>query len=223
MSSSGDYSPPSDPWGEVPDAWDPAAGTMWRQPAGAGPGADPGAGPGSGYPPPPPYTDVPFRPPPPRRNLGLYAVVAVLVLLAAGGAGYALYLLSGDDGDPGANQTPGPTPTGQVTGTPGAGASPGDNVGLSAAAARTDDCLVNDGTADQTQMRIVRCEDDDRPDEAVVYRVLAVVDEQVAGEDNDARHDSAQQICDAAVGEYTHHYFEIGDESSFVLCMAQQG
>ncbi|MPZ28055.1 MAG: hypothetical protein GEV12_17010 [Micromonosporaceae bacterium] len=235
MSSSGDYGPPSDPWGEAPDVWDPAAGT-WRQPAGAGHGAPtgapvpgagpgpgrPGAGPGSAYPPPPPpHTDVPFRPPPPRRNLGLYAVVAVLVLLAAAGAGYALYLLSGDDGDAGANPTPGVTATGGATGTPGPSGSPPDRIGLSAAAARADDCLVNEGTTDQTQMRIVRCDGDDLPDAAVVFRVLAVVDEQVTGEDGDARHLSAQQIC-AEVDGYTHHYFEIGDEASFVLCMARE-
>lgn len=215
MSSSGDYSPPSDPWGEVPDVWDSAAGA-WRQP----PVPDPGR-PGPPYQPPsrtvPPYQP----PPPPRRNVGLYAVVAVLVLLAAGGAGYALYLLSGDGGDPGANRTPGPTPTGQVTGTPGPSGSPSDNVGLSAAAARKDDCLVNEGTAEQTQMRIVRCEDGEVPDDAVMYRVLAVLDEQVSGADDDARHVSAQRIC-AEVDGYTHHYFEIGDESSFVLCMVER-
>lgn len=245
MSSSGDYGPPSDPWGEAPDGWDPATGG-WSPspppgspgtpgtppghppmgaaaglPGGPPPGPDP-ARPGSPYPP-PPRTVPPYQPPPPpRRSLGLYAVVAVLVLLAAGGAGYALYLLSGEDGGPGANPTSGPTPAGQVTGTASPGASPGDNIGLSAAAAREDDCLVNDGTAEQTQMRIVRCEDDDRPEGTVVFRVLAVVEQRVAGESNDARHDSAQQICDAAADAYTHHYFEIGDESSFVLCMAQE-
>lgn len=231
MSSSGDYGPPSDPWGEAPDVWDPAAGAWSRPPATPPPSATPAPGlgppvpdpgrPGPPYPPPsrtvPPYQP----PPPPRRSLGLYAVVAVLVLLAAGGAGYALYLLTGDDGDPGANPTPGVTPTGQVTGTPDPSGSPSDNIGLSAAAARADDCLVNEGTTEQTQMRIVRCEGGEVPDGTVVYRVLAVIDEQVSGEDDAARHVSAQRIC-AEVDGYTHHYFEIGDESSFVLCMTEE-
>jgi hypothetical protein len=144
-------------------------------------------------------------------------VVAVLVLLAAAGVGYALFLLSGD-GEPGARGTPAPAVTG--TATPDPSASPGDNIGLSAAVARVDDCLVNEGSTEQTQMRIVRC-DEPGPD-AVVYRVLAVVNEQVEGEDDGARHASAQAIC-ADIEGYTHHYYEIGGQNSFVLCMAQLG
>jgi hypothetical protein len=150
-------------------------------------------------------------PPPPRRNTALYAVVAVVVLLAAAGVGYALYVLSGD-GEPGVAATTGP-------GSPGPSASPRDNVGLSAAVAEADDCLVNDGNPSQTQMRIVRC--DDEVETGATFRVLAVIDQRVEGEEDDARHASAQAIC-ADVEGYTHHYFEVGEQSSFVLCMAER-
>jgi hypothetical protein len=146
----------------------------------------------------------------------MYAVVTVLVVLAAVGVGYALYVLSGDDG--GSTAAPDPGPVG-ATGSPGPSASPRDKIGLSAAVAEVGDCLVNDGTTDQTQMRIVRCDEDAA---GVVFRVLAVIDERVQGEDDDARLASAQSICASTEG-YTHHYFEVGEQSSFVLCLAEPG
>jgi hypothetical protein len=142
--------------------------------------------------------------------------MAVLVLLAAAGVGYALFLLSGD-GDSGAANPPGPISTG--TATPDPSASPADNIGLSAAAARADDCLVNDGTTAETAMRIVRC-DEPPAEDGVVYRVLEVVSQRVEGEDDESRHASAQAICDQIDG-YTHHYYEVGEQTSFVLCMAE--
>ena len=210
----GDYQPPADPWGQPTDAWgQPTDGWAGQPTQPTRPGGYPEPGypgppyPGPGHPPPPPSS-------PPRRNLGLYAVVAVLVLLAAAGVGYALYVLTGDDSGP----TAGPSAGLTGTGSPDPSASPPDNIGLSAAVARVDDCLVNDGTSDQTQMRIVRCDEDSQ---SVVYQVLTVIDQRVDGADNDARNASAQAICAATEG-YTHHYFEVAEQSSFVLCMAQQ-
>jgi hypothetical protein len=133
-------------------------------------------------------------------------VVAVVVLLAASGVGYALYVLSGD-GEPGVAATTGPGPS----------ASPRDNVGLSAAVAEVGDCLANDGTFDQPQMRIVRCGEP----EGESYEVLAVLEERAAGSTKSDQDASAQQIC-ADVEGYTHHYFEVGEQSSFVLCMTEQ-
>ena len=213
----GDYGPPADPWGQPTDAWGGQATEPWGATAtpptgylGAGYG-QPGH-PGPAYPGSPPPEPPP---PPPRRNTALYAVVAVVVLLAAAGVGYALYVLTGD-GEPGVAATNAPP------GSPGPSASPRDNVGLSAAVAELDDCLVNDGNPSQTQMRIVRC-DDDQAENELVFRVLAVIDQRVEGDEDDARHASAQAIC-ADVEGYTHHYFEVGEQeqSSFVLCMAER-
>jgi hypothetical protein len=180
-------------------------------------GAPLGAGP------PPPEWDAPppeRDPPPPRRNAGLYATVAVLVVLAAAGVGYALYLLSGDDegGSPGAAGTSEPRPAGTAgqSTAPDPSASPRDNIGMNAAMALVDDCLVNDGNAAEPQMRIVPC---DAASEAQVFQVLAVFDERVEGEGETAN-EQAQGICSETEG-YTHHYYEVGDTTSFVLCMTE--
>lgn len=230
--------PPSDPWGApVPGPYQP----------------DPGyGGYAEPYPPPyeqpypepyhePPYQQPPYRepypepyrdpyppqpppaPPPPRRNLGLYVTVVVLVVLAAAGVGYALYLLSGDEGDPGTPGTlatagPSPAATGDPTASPGPAGSPPDNIGMNAAMARVEDCLVNDGSAEQPQMRIVPCDADEA---SQVFRVLAIVDERIEGE-GEAANQQAQSAC-AETDGYTHHYYEVGDGASFVLCMAEEG
>lgn len=199
----GDYRPPSDPWGQATEHWDHEPRT-WPDPA---PGYRQPRHSGTEYP----------GAPPPRRNYGLYAAVAVLVVLAATGVGYALFLLTGD-ANPEAGQSPGPTATGTATATPDPSAPPADRIGLSAAVAAVDDCLVNDGTDEETQMRIVACDGTD--EQRVIYRVLTVIDQRVEGEDEDARHASAQAIC-ADIEAYTHHYFEAGDPDSFVLCMAE--
>lgn len=215
----GDDRPPADPWGGAPEP-------SWGQPPATPPGGYPPGGylPG-GYPPGGYRPPMPSPPPPaspPRTNFGLYALVAVLVLLAAAGVGYALFLLSGDDEDPQAGDRPGPTSTAGGSASPGATPSPGDNIGLSAAVARVGDCLVNEGSSEETAMRIVRCDEELDGDDVVVYRVLAVLEEQVQGDDNPARLNSAQQICSGTEG-YTHHYFEVATENSFVLCMAEVG
>ena len=203
-----EYGPPSDPWGAAPvaDSWNDYGVTAPPQPT---------------YRPFDPYDDpYEIRPgPPPRRNIGLYALVATLVVLAAGAVGYALFLLSGDDsantsatgGTPTEAATGGPTDS---TGTPDPNESPRDNIGMNAAMAQVDDCLVNDGTAEQPQMRIVPCDTDE---DTQVYQVLAIFNERVEGE-GEAANDQAQQICSGTEG-YKYHYYEVSESASFVLCM----
>lgn len=218
--------PPSDPWGtQVPGGYqpDPRYGGYaepypppYEQPYPEQQYLEP--------PHPEPYPEPAYREPypPPRRNLGLYATVVVLVVLAAAGVGYALYLLSGEEGDGGtpgalASADPGPAATTDPTASPDPAGSPPDNIGMNAAMAQIDDCLVNDGTAEQPQMRIVAC---DAEEPSQVFRVLAVVDERIEGE-GEAANQQAQSACGGTEG-YTHHYYEVGDGTSFVLCMAEE-
>lgn len=178
-----------------------------------------------GHGPPPPEWDVPPAepPPPPRRNLGLYVTVAVLVVLAAAGVGYALFLLSGEEGDGGtpiaADPTTDPTPaaTGGQTTSPDPNGSPPDNIGMNAAMAQVDDCLVNDGTAEQPQMRIVPCDADEA---ARMFRILEIFDQRIEGE-GEAANAEAQGVCAETEG-YTHHYYEVSESASFVLCMTEE-
>ena len=185
------------------------------------------AEPGPSSPAPPPAGPDPMVLPsagrPPRsarsRLLGLYAMVAALVLVAAAGVGYALFLLTGDD-EPDENLTVAPTTTPPATGDPTPATeptpNPRDNLGMNAAMALVDDCLVNDGTMDDPQMRIVSCDTDES---SQVFRVLAIFDEEVEGQ-GEVADEQAQQIC-ADVDGYTHHYYEVGEAASFVLCLAE--
>jgi hypothetical protein len=199
-----EYGPPSDPWGSAPvtDSWNDYGATQ------------------------PPYSSYdPYGEPhharampPPRRNAGLYAVVALLVVLAASGVGYALYLLSGDDGETTAGGgTPAPTTSAAPSTSPGASASPRDNVGMNAAMAQVDDCLVNDGTDGQPEMRIVPCDTDE---DTQVFQVLAIFSERVDGE-GDAANEQAQAVCADTEG-YKFHYYEVSENASFVLCMTDR-
>jgi hypothetical protein len=196
-----EYGPPSDPWGAAP------AADSWNDYGSAQP-------PYSSH---DPYAEPHHarEMPPPRRNVGLYAVVALLVVLAAGGVGYALYLLSGGDGDTTADgPTPAATTSAGPSGSPAPGGTPRDNIGMNAAMAQVDDCLVNDGTVDDPRMRIVAC---DAEEDAQVFQVLAIFGDRVEGE-GAAANEHAQSICSGTEG-YEYHYYEVGDGASFVLCM----
>lgn len=230
----GPYGPPADPWGERPtEPWggrpsEPWSDQVTRQQsfspgsAAGPPAAGPPYGPAGGPDLPPGYGTGPDLPPgyglldePRRRPIGLYAVVAVIVVLAAVGVGYALFLLSGDDGgqlDALPPATPDPTASPSTTGQ-----ADRDNIGMNAAMALVSDCLVNDGTANEPQMRIVPCDTDE---EAQLYQVLEIFNERVEGE-GQAANEQAQRICRDTEG-YTHHYYEVGQTASFVLCMAEQ-
>lgn len=169
---------------------------------------------------------------PPRRSIVLYAVVAVLAVLAAVGVGYALFLLTSGDDDQSAGSTP------LATGSPSAeangdgaddGAEEGDGeesgdpdadtLGMNAAMAQEGDCLANDGTPDNPQLRIVACDDEEEAAAGQIFRVVAVVSARVEGEGSEAN-EEAQEIC-AETDDYTHHYYEVADDASFVLCMAE--
>jgi hypothetical protein len=205
-------------WGEEPGRWGPEEYGPPSDPWGAAPVADSWNDYGSTAPPHSPYDD-PYSgrgTPPPRRNVGLYALVAVLVVLAAGAVGYALYLLSGDEPEEttGGGATPSPTTSATASSEPDASASPRDNIGLNATQAQVDDCLVNDGTDNQPQMRIVACDSDEG---SQVFRILAKFDERVEGE-GAAANEQAQEVCSGTEG-YKFHYYEVSETASFVLCM----
>lgn len=192
------YEPPSDPWG--------AAGA-WGDPVPAPSGYPPASPPGGARP------DQRHLGRGPRQNGALVVLVAMLVLLVAGGTATALYLISGESA-PVAGRTASPTEattTADPAPTEPSGTTP-DNTGLAAGLTQVGDCLVNDGDNDVPQMRIVACGSDTEKER---FRVLARFEQAVA---NDAE---AQQVC-AEVEDYQYHYFFISEqeEQSFVLCLA---
>lgn len=197
-----EYTPPSDPWGDAA-LFDPYAAppsSYHPHPAGA---ADWRATDWHTAP-----TAAPAPPPPARHNTALLVALALAVLVAAAALATTVYVVSGDE--PAAAPSPSPD-----TGT-GGGTTPGprpstDNLGLAAGFARVGDCLVNDGTADEPQMRITLCDADE---EGPVYRVLARFDTLV--EDDDG----ARRVCGSTDG-YRYHYYFIneGRDEGFVLCM----
>jgi hypothetical protein len=231
-----DYGPPSDPWGTAPaaDSWgydnSSYADHSYQDPRdyqNPGDYRDPrdyrdyrDQAEYRGY----PDQEDNWAPPPPplepaRRSTGLYALVALLAVLAAGGVGYALYLLSTQDSDGGGNpaggQTPTPAVTAEASASPAPSGSPRDNIGLNAATAEVDDCLINDGSSEQPQMRVVACDSDE---DGQVFQVLAIFDERVEG---DNANEQAQQICADTEG-YRYHYYEVSDNASFVICMTER-
>lgn len=224
------YDPPSDPWGQGGgDLTAPAPGYP-PGPPGPPPVYPPGPG-GDGWDPDPVRAweadlepgwggPPPGDPPSTRRSPLLFIAVGLLVVVVAGAVAYALYLLSGED-EPaaGGNGTPGPAPSGAVSApaTPDPGSTQ-NNIGLNAAMAREGDCLTNLGTDGEPQLQIVPCDSDES---GPVYQVLTKVDSEVEGADRTAQDASAQQICGSVDG-YTHHYFEVSESLSFVLCMAER-
>ena len=235
------YHPPSDPW----DGQDPWGGpTMPNAPyggaaqqsggwQGGGVGAQetgyvPGAG--HGAPPSPAmstgygYSQQPGwptpAPAPPRRTGWLIALVFVLVLVVAGGVTAALLLLRDRPGDT-AGPTPGPTadptPTAAATATAEPDPSPQSNVGLEASFARPDDCVVNVGTDDAVELKIVDCDEPGVDDDTTVYEVLTRYDVAPANQD------VAEEKCgeDPGVGDYSNwYYFDSPTPAlSFVLCL----
>jgi hypothetical protein len=224
------YRQPADPWGQGGaggghDSWgDP---TRPQQPyadqpppyaeqrtQSFGPAGPPAYPPAGGY-----WEE----PPPPRRRLGTVVLVSVLVLLVAGGLGFALFWISGGDADrtAGGGDLPSAPATGDAgengDGEDGGGGVPVDRIGMGAVVAQVDDCLINESTDDEPAMRIVSC-DTDR--DTLVYRVLLRVDEQVTGETEAEQDSAAHQICGDVEG-YAYHYRFVGhtEADSFVLCM----
>lgn len=230
------YHPPSDPW----DGQDPWGGpTMPNAPYGGGgqsggwptgsqetayvPGSGYGAptspvSTGYGYPPQQPAWAAPAAPPPPsRRSWWLIALVAVLVLVVAGGVSAALFLLRDPPGGGDATPTAGPTATATPTATGEPEPSAQTTVGLEAAFARPDDCVVNVGTEDAVELQIVDCDDPGVAGDTTLYQVLTRYD------GGPANQDVAEEKCgeDPGVGNYTNWYYfdSPTPELSFVLCL----
>ncbi len=191
-----------------------------------------------------PLPQTAYLPPTPRRRNPAVAVLSVVLLLTGVAAAALLgYHLAGQqvaadgkgdqavvgDGFPGTPQvdpgpgTDGPDPGGDQgdgEGDPGdSGTAFEDRLGLAADHAVPGDCLVNDGTAEEPVMRIVRCDTDERKR---VFRVLAREPLPVTISDGDDAHEAASvAACEGTPG-YQFHFFSVQDDArySYVLCLA---
>lgn len=237
--------PPADPWGQGPGQGHGSGQGSWAdlttpQPRYGGP-ADPPPEPyGDATRPQPPYQppysdpygepyEQPYGPdgewgePRPRRTGLTVALAVVAVVVVAVAVGVTLFLVSGGDEEPGPTVPGTEQPDAGATeqaGSPGAEVPPEDRIGMSAARAIVDDCLVNDAGDDDPQLRIVPCDADA---ENTLYRVLERFDQQVSGDTAAEQDQSAQQICAAAQGyEYFYRFVGPTEEQSFVLCLVEQ-
>ncbi|MDT4990828.1 MAG: hypothetical protein QOH97_720 [Actinoplanes sp.] len=205
------YTEPADPWGEQAGAAVPPVHPQ------AGWGGHPTSMPPTmdsslGYPTyhgpepvsgPPPAWGQPAGPPPRKRNSPIVSLVVVLGLLICGGLGTTAWLLNGR-GDPAAN------PDGNSATT---AATAGQAAPRSSSDARfviKGQCVRNEGTADNPDMKIVPCA-------SGTYEVLKRVDGRTTGEAD------AESKCNKAPG-YTRWYFYDSDLDSldFVLCMRER-
>ncbi|MFU8873356.1 flagellar basal body protein FliL [Micromonospora sp. SL4-19] len=202
------YGPPTQRYEPPAQRYEPAAPWDAGQPTGpyqGYPAAD------SGYGGQAPYAE----PTPPRRGKGpLVAVLAVLALLALGGAG-AFWFLGRDKPGPasgtGAPASPATDPTAQAT-------EPDEPAATTPAPAATTDarfvkagqCLRNEGAAAQPKLVITECG-------AKTYQVLRRIDGETSGKKD------AEAKC-AKVEGYTDWYFfdsEL-DTLDFVLCLKRR-
>lgn len=228
------YPPPRgrDPYGQPADPWQGGGGQGggWGDLTGAQPPYRPGPqDPQTAY-------QQPYRepttyqsrdeppPPPRRRRTGLVVTLVLLLVLIVGGGVYAtLNWVGGSDDTAGDSGALGTVPTG----TPGPSGSPeGDGeavdnrIGLGAVVAEADDCLVNDGSDEAPEMRIVACDDEAEPP---AYQVLSRFDEHVQGGSDQEWDQAAQQLCADTEGYELHYRFRADDAAdSFVLCLAEQ-
>src|SRR5690606_24033077 len=159
--------------------------------------------------------------PPQRRSGLLILLLAVLVLVVAGGVWATLRWVSDEPGrqvtGPG-GPSGGPSPSATTEGEPAE--VPDDRTGMGPVVAQPGDCLVNEGTASEPAMRIVPCDTDE---DTTVYRVLARFNEQVSGDTPEEQDRSAQEICLGTENYEVHYRFVAADpEDSFVLCLDQQ-
>jgi hypothetical protein len=199
------YTEPADPWGDHPTS--DAAHTGW----GGHPTSMPPAQPQYGAAPlntPPPAWGRPAPPAPPRkRNTPIVALVVVLGLLICGGLGTTAWLISGRDDpeDPGVRPTTPATTsqTDQVT-------DPEPRSSEDARFVKKGQCVRNEGTADQPEMKIVACA-------SGTFEVLKRVDGRTSGEND------AEQKCNKVTG-YTKWFFYDSelDSLDFVLCLKER-
>lgn len=168
------------------------------------------------------------HPPPPRRRRTLLVglLVVALLLVVGGGVLATLSWVASGEAEPDTTAVGPVGPTG--TPQPQASEEPDDEpadpqarIGMSAAVVEPDDCMVNDGTDLEPEMRIIDCDDPEQV--RTVYRVLTRFDEPIEGETEQEWDQAAQQLC-AEEEEYEVHYRFVADnqDDSFVLCMVEQ-
>jgi hypothetical protein len=190
-SSDEPYTEPADPWGEagagVPEpAWGANPSSIPHQPV-----PYQSSGPVWGQTPPPL---------PPKRNTPIVALVVVLGLLIVVGLGTTAWLLN--DGRKAKTQ---------AQNTTSASAAPGTVQGSEDARfVVAGQCVVNQGTNDQPDMRRTGCA-------SGTYEVLKVLRGKTTGEKD------AEAKCSKVPG-YTNWYFYDSelDELDFVLCLKKR-
>ena len=206
------YTEPADPWGEhggppLPPHHEPAWGA---HPTSMPPHLDSsldyvgyGAEPAVGAP--PPAWGQPAAPAPPRRNTPIVALVVVLGLLICGGLGTTAWLIANRDNSSGGDQ--GALPT---TSTAATAANPEPRSSEDARFVAKGECVRNEGSPDQPDMKIVPCA-------SGTYQVLKRVDGRTTGEAD------AESKC-SKVPDYTKWYFYDSelDSLDFVLCLRER-
>jgi hypothetical protein len=204
-SSDEPYTEPADPWGDHPTENAPNTGWSNQPPATDTAYSTVGPQPNFAPPPQPAWGQQP-APPPRKRNTPIVALVIVLGLLICGGLGTTAWLLSSRgeaDGDGGADPAPtASATTNQVTG-------PQPRSSEDARFVKKGQCVRNEGTPDQPEMKIVACA-------SGTFEVLKRVDGRTTGEAD------AESKC-RSVPEYTKWYFYDSelDSLDFVLCMKE--
>jgi hypothetical protein len=199
-SSDEPYSEPADPWSDhgsaVPDpAWGAHPPSVPQQPV-SYPPSTPLTG-SSGWTGPPP-------PPPAKRNTPIVALVVTLSVLICIGLGTTAWLLKQHKPQsPSAQQSQSVSTTAANPGPAPAGSEDARyNV-------KVGDCVVNEGTDQEPEMRTTPCTDG-------TYQVLARIRGKTTGEKD------AESKC-AKVRGYTKWYFyDSGfDDLDFVLCLKE--
>jgi hypothetical protein len=195
------YTEPADPWGDQDAAWG-------GHPMSGAPGAAAdtygsavyGASVLNEAPP-----AWPQAPPPRRRNTAMLTLVVVLAVFVVGGAATAVWLVTrGHPAKPGAVAAPSTVPTSAGVLTPEPATSEDGRF------VRKGQCVRNEGTAQQPEMRIVGCT-------TGTYEVLKRIDGRTTGQAD------AETKC-AKVPHYTKWYFYDSelDSLDFVLCLRER-
>lgn len=190
---------PDTSWGGHPTSIPPAMDSSVAYPSYGGPEGVTGA---------PGQWGQPTGPPPPRRrNTPIVALVVVLGLLICGGLGTTAWLIV-RNGTPDDTKATGTLPTATAATT---AAQPTPRDSEDARFVEKGQCVRNQGTADDPDMKIVPCA-------SGTYEVLKRIDGRTSGEAD------AEQKC-SKVPHYTKWYFYDSelDSLDFVLCLRESG
>jgi hypothetical protein len=209
-SSDEPYTEPADPWGDHPT--ESAASNWGHHPPSAPPAPDTGystVGPQPNFAPAPQpaWVHQPTQAPR-KRNTPIVALVIVLGLLICGGLGTTAWLLSGRGDDDGTGDEA--TPSASATATTNQVTDPQPRSSEDARFVNKGQCVRNEGTTDQPEMKIVACV-------SGTFEVLKRVDGRTTGESD------AESKC-RSVPEYTKWYFYDSelDSLDFVLCLKER-